>query len=65
MIEPARNTTRRCPVHLAIDPGRPHRRGLVPGPAPARRPGHKVNVFADYFAEGLSAEANAAGDREQ
>ena len=47
------------PVHLAIDPGvhtgavwfqvRPRLDGQ----------GHKVNVFADYFAEGLSAETNA------
>jgi hypothetical protein len=47
-----------CPIHLAIDPGvhtgavwfqvRPRLDGQ----------GHKVNIFADYFAEGLSAETN-------
>ena len=54
-----------CPIHLAIDPGvhtgavwfqvRPRLDGL----------GHKINVFADYFAEGLSAETNAQEIREK
>jgi hypothetical protein len=53
------------PVHLAIDPGvhtgaiwfqvRPRIDGQ----------GHKINVFADYFAEGLSAETNAHEMRER
>ena len=53
------------PVHLSIDPGvhtgavwfqvRPRLDGQ----------GHKVNVFADYFAEGLSAETNGQEIREK
>jgi hypothetical protein len=53
----------RLPVHLAIDPGvhtgavwfqvRPRVDGR----------GHKVNIFADYFAEGVSAESNATAIR--
>jgi hypothetical protein len=53
------------PVHLSIDPGvhtgavwfqvRPRLDGQ----------GYKVNVFADYFAEGLSAETNGQEIREK
>ena len=53
------------PVHLSIDPGvhtgavwfqvRPRLDGQ----------GYKVNVFADYFAEGLSAETNGQEIRER
>ncbi len=47
------------PVHLAIDPG--VHTGAVWFQAIPRLDGrgHKVNVFGDYHAEGLSAEVNA------
>ena len=64
-VRPAAEYDPSCPIHLAIDPGvhtgavwfqvRPRLDGQ----------GHKVNVFADYFAEGLSAETNAQEIREK
>ena len=64
-VRPTAEYDPHCPVHLAIDPGvhtgavwfqvRPRLDGQ----------GHRVNVFADYFAEGLSAETNAQEIREK
>ena len=64
-VRPAAEYDPHCPVHLAIDPGvhtgavwfqvRPRIDGQ----------GHRINVFADYFAEGLSAETNAQEIREK
>jgi hypothetical protein len=64
-VRPAAEYDPHCPIHLAIDPGvhtgavwfqvRPRLDGQ----------GHKINVFADYFAEGLSAETNAQEIREK
>jgi hypothetical protein len=53
------------PVHLAIDPG--VHTGAVWFQTRPRLDGngHKVSVFADYFAEGLSAEANARAIQER
>ena len=53
------------PVHLAVDPG--VHCGAVwfqYRPRPNGR-GNQVNVFADYFAEGLSAEVNAVAIRKK
>ena len=51
------------PVHLAIDPG--VHTGAIWFQAVPRLDGrgHRVIVFADYFAEGLSAESQCPGDR--
>jgi hypothetical protein len=53
------------PVHLAIDPG--VHTGAIWFQAVPRLDGrgHRVNVFADYFAEGLSAETNGRAIVEQ
>jgi hypothetical protein len=53
------------PVHLAIDPG--VHTGAIWFQAVPRLDGrgHRVTVFADYFAEGLSAESNARAMVEQ
>jgi hypothetical protein len=53
------------PVHLAIDPG--VHTGAIWFQAVPRLDGrgHRVTVFADYFAEGLSAESNARAVVEQ
>ena len=53
------------PVHLAIDPG--VHTGAIWFQAVPRLDGrrHRVIVFADYFAEGLSAESNARAIVEQ
>jgi hypothetical protein len=53
------------PVHVAIDPG-VHTGGVWFQTVPRLDGrGHRVNVFADYFAEGLSAESNARAIVEQ
>jgi len=50
-------------VHLTIDPG-VHCGGVAFQIRPkARGRGHDVNVFSDYFAEGVGAEANARAIR--
>jgi hypothetical protein len=64
-VKPTAEYDPHCPVHVAIDPGvhtgavwlqvRPRVDGR----------GSRVNVFADYFAEGLSAETNAQEIREK
>jgi hypothetical protein len=58
-VTPAAEFQRNLTVHLAIDPG--VHCGAVWFQARSRLDGSgcAVNVFADYFAEGLSAEANA------
>jgi hypothetical protein len=52
-------------VHLAVDPG--VHTGAIWFQIRHRLDGrgHVVNVFADYFAEGVSAEANARSIRER
>jgi hypothetical protein len=47
------------PVHLAIDPGVSTGAVWFQKIPRIDGRGHKVNVFADYYAEGLSAESNA------
>ncbi len=71
MFDEARHVTPRAEfdpsrrVHIAVDPG--VHNGAVWFQTRARLDGkgHMVNVFADYFAEGLSAEQNAAAMVEQ
>ena len=55
----------RLPVHVAVDPG--VHTGAVWFQVRSRHDGrgNKVNVFADYFAEGVSAESNAVAIRAQ
>jgi hypothetical protein len=64
-VRPAAEYDPHCPVHLAIDPG-VHTGGVWFQVRPrVDGQGHRINVFADYFAEGLSAETNAQEIREK
>jgi hypothetical protein len=53
------------PVHVAIDPGVHTGAVWFQGVPRLDGRGHRVNVFADYFAEGLSAETNGRAIVEQ
>jgi hypothetical protein len=64
-VTPTAEFDSRLPVHLAVDPG--VHTGAVWFQVRARSDGrgYKVNIFADYFAEGVSAESNAIAIRSQ
>jgi hypothetical protein len=62
-VTPSAEFDSSLPVHLAVDPG--VHTGAVWFQVRSRRDGrgNKVNIFADYFAEGVSAEFNAEAIR--
>jgi len=61
-VAPAAEYDPQRPVHLSIDPG-VHCGAVWFQTRPNRSGSHDVTVFADYFAEGVGAEANATAIR--